>query len=100
MDRGTFKQLFSVKLKKLLKSRKITQAELAAICGLSLAGFKRQIHIDDHTMPDIYALYLMCETFELDPDELLSMERRKEKTLADFTTDELLTELKRRTEAP
>ena len=99
MSREEFRQKFAQNLKGLLKDWNIRQQDFAESIGMGYSTLKKYLNPSESVMPDIYQLYSMCMRLDIDPDELMCMSRFNEKTLADFTTDELLAEIKRRIEA-
>ena len=95
------KQVFSSNLRNLLKVKKkgnpqFTQEGFADLIGVGCSTLKKYLRVEAENMPDIDTFVDMCMALEVDPDELLGLKRFKEKTLQDFTTQELLAEIERR----
>ena len=91
---------FKENLKKKIKEVGYTQEEFANKLGIGHSTLRTYCSSKSITIPDLDLFCEMCIELETDPDVLMGMDRFKEKTLADFTTDELLAEIKRRIEAP
>jgi len=87
---------FKEKLKEKIKGAGYTQEEFAHELGIGHSTLRTYCSGKSITIPDLDLFYEMCIALKTDPDELLGMARFKEKTLADFTTQELLAEIERR----
>ena len=95
-----FAQVFSRKLKEWCKENGLKQADFGQQIGVHANMVARYKSGNAYPTPekmDRICSVLGCTTEELVPDVGMI---KPEKTLADFSTDELLAELKRRIEAP
>lgn len=92
---------FGKRLEIILKQRKISQSELSKHLGIDVRMVNRWIR--QGVTPQSKYLYNITEYLNVEPDYLLGKVEEpsaKKYSIRDFTTDELLAELKRRIEAP
>ena len=84
--------MFADNLKRILKEKGITQKELAELIGTSCNVVNRWF--TEHREPTLYFVYKICEVLKVTPNDLLGC---KPSLLADYSTNALLAEIKRRT---
>lgn len=94
MERNTyFAQIFGQKIKAWCKANKSTQQEFCNIVGITPNMIGRYKHCKSYPTKEV--LEKMCSVLECDANEFIPVVK-KEKTLADYTTKELLAEIERR----
>lgn len=90
-----FSQIFKEKIKEWCKANGCTQAEFADAVGIHPNMVSR--YTKGKAYPAEELLKKMCSVFGCSYNDFIPVVK-KEKTLADYTTDELLAEIKRRIE--
>lgn len=100
-ERTTEKEYLGKKIGSILKDKRTTQVELAKHLGIDVRMVNRWIR--QGVMPRNDYLYEIADFLGVSPDYLMGKTEdlyAKKYSIREFTTDELLLELKRRIEAP
>ena len=84
--------MFGKNLRRIMEEKEITQTKLAEMIGSSKCSTIRH-WLDGTVEPSLYYVLQVCKAFEITPNDILGY---SEYSISDYSTDELLAELKRR----